>query len=47
LRQRFLRAETALFRLRYETDDVAERKSFVESLNFGWEVVRAVDPDLP
>ncbi|BGP18449.1 hypothetical protein JCM10213_003182 [Rhodosporidiobolus nylandii] len=39
LRQRFLKAEKELFRIRYETDDPNERKSFVESLNFGWEVV--------
>ncbi|GAA6003477.1 DNA primase subunit PRI2 [Rhodotorula paludigena] len=39
LRQRFLKAEKELFRIRYETDDPTERRRFVESLNFGWEVV--------
>lgn len=28
-----------LFRLRYESDDAEDRAKFVESLNFGWEVV--------
>lgn len=28
-----------LFRIRFETDDHAERRRFVDSLNFGWEVV--------
>ncbi|KWU42976.1 DNA primase, large subunit [Rhodotorula sp. JG-1b] len=39
LRQRFLKAERELFRIRFETDDPQERRSFVESLNFGWEKV--------
>ncbi|GAA5973432.1 hypothetical protein JCM11641_006457 [Rhodosporidiobolus odoratus] len=39
LRQRFLKAEKELFRIRYETDDASERKAFVDSLNFGWEIV--------
>ncbi|GAA5863634.1 hypothetical protein JCM3774_001198 [Rhodotorula dairenensis] len=39
LRQRFLKAERELFRIRFETDDPHERRSFVESLNFGWERV--------
>ncbi|GAA6043985.1 hypothetical protein JCM8097_003424 [Rhodosporidiobolus ruineniae] len=41
LRQRFLKAEKELFRIRYETDDPAERRRFVETLNFGWEIVSA------
>ncbi|GAA5865207.1 hypothetical protein JCM8547_008313 [Rhodosporidiobolus lusitaniae] len=39
LRMRFLKAEKELFRIRYETDDPEERRRFVDSLNFGWEVV--------
>lgn len=33
LRARFVRAETALFRNRFETDDVAERAQFLSRLN--------------
>lgn len=40
LRQRFLKAEKELFHIRWDTDDPAERRRFVDSLNFGWEVVR-------
>ncbi|KDE04332.1 hypothetical protein MVLG_05212 [Microbotryum lychnidis-dioicae p1A1 Lamole] len=39
LRQRFLRVETVLFKIRYESDDVEDRRSFIDSLNFGWDVV--------
>ncbi|GAA6010672.1 hypothetical protein JCM10207_007798 [Rhodosporidiobolus poonsookiae] len=39
LRQRFLKAEKELFRVRWETDDPIERRAFVDTLNFGWEVV--------
>lgn len=39
LRQRFVRAETTLFKIRFETDDLVERRRFVDSLQFGWEVV--------
>ncbi|MCJ1260469.1 hypothetical protein MMC22_000330 [Lobaria immixta] len=39
LRRRFSRVETALFRLRFQSDDARERQSFVESLNMNWEVV--------
>ncbi|KAI5808779.1 eukaryotic and archaeal DNA primase, large subunit-domain-containing protein [Peziza echinospora] len=39
LRMRFSRAETALFRLRYSTDDTKERQAFISSLNFAWETV--------
>lgn len=41
LRQRFVKAETALFKVRWETDDANERRAFVNGLNFGWEVVSA------
>lgn len=40
LRARFLKAETSLFRIRWEADTTTARKEFVESLNFGWGVVR-------
>lgn len=33
LRARFVRAETALFKHRFETDDVAERAAFLSALN--------------
>ena len=39
LRQRFARVETALFKLRFQQDDGRERRAFVDSLNFDWEVV--------
>lgn len=39
LRRRFSRVETALFRLRFQDDDMRERRAFVESLSFDWETV--------
>ena len=39
LRRRFARIESALFRLRFQTDLGRERQAFVESLNFNWDVV--------
>ncbi|BGP42092.1 DNA primase subunit pri2 [Rhodotorula kratochvilovae] len=39
LRQRFLKAEKELFHIRWDTDDESERRRFVDSLKFGWEVV--------
>lgn len=39
LRRRFVRAESALFRLRFQTDDIREKQAFVESLDFEWELV--------
>ncbi|GAA5854515.1 hypothetical protein JCM5353_000035 [Sporobolomyces roseus] len=39
LRQRFLKAEKELFRIRFESDDPEERRRFSDSLNFGWEKV--------
>lgn len=39
LRRRFARIESALFKLRFQNDDVSERRSFVESLQLDWEVV--------
>jgi DNA primase large subunit len=51
LRRRFSRVETMLFRLRFQNDDLRERQSFVESLNFDWEMVgeqekKELGPDL-
>ncbi|BGP57003.1 hypothetical protein JCM8202_004562 [Rhodotorula sphaerocarpa] len=39
LRQRFLKAERELFHIRWDSDEPAERRAFVDSLNFGWEKV--------
>ena len=39
LRRRFVRIESALFKLRFQNDDVKERQAFVESLRLDWEVV--------
>lgn len=36
LRRRFVKAELALFRVRFETDDREEREDFMRSRNFGW-----------
>ena len=34
-----MRSELALFRHRFETDDVVERASFLRSLEFDWQLV--------
>ena len=39
LRRRFARVETALFRLRFQSDDARERGAFVAGLNLEWEAV--------
>lgn len=39
LRRRFSRLETALFKLRFQHDDVRERLEFVESLDLAWEMM--------
>ncbi|KAI3478080.1 hypothetical protein L1887_60011 [Cichorium endivia] len=39
LRRRFVKAESLLFRLRFETDDASERESFMRSLNLDWNPV--------
>ena len=39
LRRRFARIESALFRLRFQSDDAREKQKFIESLQFDWEVV--------
>ncbi|CAD6887808.1 unnamed protein product [Tilletia controversa] len=43
LRRRFAKAETMLFRLRWEEDDSIERAEFVASLNIEWEHLKAVN----
>lgn len=39
LRRRFSRLESALFKIRFQSDDRKERQSFVGTLNLNWEVV--------
>lgn len=39
LRRRFVRAETMMFRFRFQKDDSKERRHFIESLNLDWESV--------
>ncbi|KAL2007914.1 hypothetical protein VTN00DRAFT_7896 [Thermoascus crustaceus] len=39
LRRRFVRAETMLFKFRFQQDDSRERRAFIESLNLDWELV--------
>ncbi|KAJ6630728.1 eukaryotic and archaeal DNA primase, large subunit-domain-containing protein [Mycena sp. CBHHK59/15] len=39
LRRRFVKAETTLFRVRYETDDSKEREVFLKSRDFNWVTV--------
>lgn len=40
LRRRFVKAESMLFRLRYESDDALEREAFLGSRDFDWIAVR-------
>ncbi|OJD16632.1 hypothetical protein AJ78_03224 [Emergomyces pasteurianus Ep9510] len=39
LRRRFVRLETMLFKFRFQQDDANERRNFVASLNFDWDMV--------
>lgn len=39
LRRRFARIESTLFRLRFQNDDVTERRAFTGSLSLDWEPV--------
>jgi hypothetical protein len=39
LRKRFVKAETALFRVRYDKDDTKERDEFLRSMRFDWSEV--------
>jgi DNA primase large subunit len=36
LRRRFVKAETTLFRMRFESDDATERERFLQTLNIDW-----------
>ena len=44
LRRRFVKAETTLFKVRYEMDDKLERPAFLESQQFEWEKVARLVP---
>lgn len=39
LRQRFIRVESQLFQLRWNSDDHRERRAFTQSLNLNWETI--------
>lgn len=39
LRRKFVHAETTLFKIRYNTDDIKERNAFVKTCNLPWEPV--------
>ena len=39
LRRRFVKAESVLFRLRFDSDDARERAEFLEALNLDWQPV--------
>lgn len=39
LRRRFSRAESMLFRIRFQVDDAREKSAFVESLSLDWQTV--------
>ncbi|KAF8541477.1 eukaryotic and archaeal DNA primase, large subunit-domain-containing protein [Trichophaea hybrida] len=41
LRRRFSKAETVLFKYRFESDDGSERTKFITSLDLNWELVSA------
>ncbi|KAJ7940701.1 eukaryotic and archaeal DNA primase, large subunit-domain-containing protein [Mycena leptocephala] len=45
LRRRFVKAETTLFKVRYETDDSTERELFLSSRDFNWIAVDKVEKD--
>ena len=40
LRRRFVKAELALFKIRYDSDDRQERQEFLQAQNFDWQPVR-------
>lgn len=39
LRRRFLKSETTLFRLRFESDDAEEKQNFLKALQLDWTIV--------
>lgn len=46
LRRRFVKAESLLFRLRFETDDAIERESFMRELNLDWQPVSSAEKSM-
>ena len=47
LRKRFVKVETALFRVRYDADDTQERQRFLQSMKFDWSGVCQNPPRAP
>ena len=47
LRKRFVKVETALFRVRYDADDTQERQQFLKSMKFDWSGVCRNTPPPP
>jgi DNA primase large subunit len=45
LHRRFVRAESILFRLRFESDDSAEREHFLSTLNLKWDSVTSQEKE--
>ncbi|KAJ7709969.1 eukaryotic and archaeal DNA primase, large subunit-domain-containing protein [Mycena rosella] len=45
LRRRFVKAETTLFKVRYESDDSTEREQFLSSRDFNWIAVDKTEKD--
>ncbi|KAF8212305.1 eukaryotic and archaeal DNA primase, large subunit-domain-containing protein [Mycena galopus ATCC 62051] len=45
LRRRFVKAETTLFKMRYETDESKERESFLNTRDFNWVGVDKAEKD--
>ena len=39
LRRRFVKAETTLFKLRFDSEDTTEKMNFLNSRNFDWVMV--------
>jgi DNA primase large subunit len=46
LRKRFAKAETTLFRLRFESDDAEEKQAFLQSLHLDWTIVRSISSSI-
>ncbi|KIS68271.1 DNA primase subunit PRI2 [Mycosarcoma maydis] len=46
LRRRFVKAESLLFRLRFETDDAVERESFMRDLKLDWQPVSSEEKSM-
>lgn len=39
MRRRFVKAETTLFKLRFDSEDTTEKMNFLNSRNFDWVMV--------